>query len=469
MRNYLYILQIYGAGNPKIHNVLNYYGTAENAVKKIMQGDKSKLPPKRELAASAASLERSDKIIAWCAKNNIRIITIDDDDYPDILRNIYNPPTVLFVQGDLSYLDNRVSVAAVGPRMPDRYAARLASVICPGLAKCGMVLVSGLARGIDQTAHISSVRAHQPTIAVLACGSDVEYPANTMRLRRDIIKSGGAVVTELLPGTGCNAGYFEYRNRLISGLADGTLVIGANNTSGSMITARHAAEQDRDLFFTVPPDTLSPKVSRVIKYLRDGAIPVYDHYDVIGEYFDIYGDRLNAKYIDKNRLGYLARGGRMFSEVDIAKPQTAPDIAPPPDEPDIPPAPAHPESRNYVDMMPKKYRILLGYEKPDDSETEEEKPDIQDEPPLPTEAELRGQGGTPADSPRGIVLGESDSPLRQKLYRLIESSESGISLDEILRNIDDDFGDVTETLADMEIDGAIKCGVGNVFVATSNT
>ena len=499
MRNYIYLLQVYGAGNPWIHNAIKFYGSAKNAVKKLMEGDRSVISSKRIPAIAAASLENSDKIINSCTEKGIKIITIDDADYPTLLKNIYNPPTVLFVQGDISGLDKRLCLAAVGPRTPDRYAAKLASVICPGLAEYGIVLISGLARGIDQAAHIAAIRAHQPTVAVLACGIDVEYPANTARLRHDIAAEGGAIISELLPGTSCRAGYFKYRNRIISGLANGTLVIGANDTSGSMITARHAAEQDRDLFFTVPPDTLSENVKSIIKYLRDGAVPVYDHYDIISEYYDIYGDRLNTA-TDENSSEYTAHDGNVSSES--------------PDEQEEKPRSSG--SVDYLDIMPKKYRILLGYENPDGTlteqgrsfqknkkaaakaseeppadpeapeepptipETPEEppvKPEMPEEPPtkpeVPKESPVKPEVPEKADAeiPAPVTDGLSSiqtdidpESLRGRITLLLKESDGGISLDEILKSINDDFGDVTETLADMEIDGLITCTAGNVYI-----
>ncbi len=484
MRNYLYLLQVYGAGNPWIHNAIKFYGSAKNAVKKLMEGDRSVISSKRIPAIAAASLENSDKIINSCAEKGIKIITIDDADYPTLLKNIYNPPTVLFVQGNISGLNERLCLAAVGPRMPDRYAAKLASVICPGLAEYGIVLISGLARGIDQAAHIAAIRAHQPTVAVLACGIDVEYPANTARLRHDIAAEGGAVISELLPGTSCRAGYFKYRNRIISGLANGTLVIGANDTSGSMITARHAAEQDRDLFFTVPPDTLSENVKNIIKYLRDGAIPVYDHYDIISEYYDIYGDRLNTA-TDENSSEYTGHDDNVTAE-------------PPAEQEEKPRSSV---SVDYRDIMPKKYRIRFGYENPDGTltdkglslkknkqapaETAEEPPaipEVPEEPPVTPEMpeeppaileEATEEPPVKPEVPEEPPAADEQSPiqtdvdpesLRGRITLLLKEADGGISLDEILRSINDDFGDVTETLADMEIDGLITCTAGNVYI-----
>ncbi len=481
MKSYLYLLQIFGGGNPLIHNVIEYYGSAENAVREIARGDLDALPPNRRHNAASASIERSERIIEQCDKNGIDIILREDERYPDSLRNIYNPPTVLFVQGSLDALGKRAAVAIVGPRTPDMYAARLASSICAGLAQCGIVLISGLARGIDQTAHLSSVRAGEPTVAVLACANDVEYPANTARLRRDIIKGGGAVISELLPGTGCHAEYFKYRNRIISGLAAGTLVIGANDNSGSLITAKHAAEQDRDLFFTVPPDTLDRRYSRIIRYLRDGAVPVYDHYDVISEYYDIYRDRLKTDSIDPDRLGYLVRRGLVEREESApVKIETVPPVIERTaadttfDNKDDIPLPQVGGVDDYVKLMPKKYRILFGYEKPDEAdEADEDDEDNNTDETDNTTAEDEEQPVDFSEPEESDEQEESDDPesavqsddLAGRLYGLIAGARDGISLDEILRKTGEDFGEVTELLADMEIDGRIECQAGNIFVA----
>ncbi|MBR4305324.1 MAG: DNA-protecting protein DprA, partial [Ruminiclostridium sp.] len=246
MRYYIYLLQIFGGGNPKIHEIIRAYGSAKAVYEKVSAGDMTLIPSNRVENAKKASVETSDRIISFCKKNKISIITIDDKDYPVMLKNIYNPPTGLFVEGDLSCLNKRLAISVVGPRRPDTYAIRLAANICGGLASCRSVLVSGFANGIDSIAHSECIKRKVPTVAVLACGHTVEYPAHSFGVRAQIKKAGGAVISELLPDTECCRGYFKFRNRIISGLGHGTVVIGADNRSGSMLTANNAFEQDRD-------------------------------------------------------------------------------------------------------------------------------------------------------------------------------------------------------------------------------
>ncbi len=302
IKYYIYLLQIFGGGNPKIKHIIDFYGSAEKAAKAVLGGDFTQIPRNRKENVIKASLEKSETIISYCKRSNIEIITIEDKRYPVMLKNIFEPPVLLFVQGDISCLENRLSLSVVGPRKPDENAEMFAKTTCRNLAKCNIVLVSGFAHGIDTVAHTQALNANTPTIAVLACGTAVEYPAYSFPLRDRIIAGGGAVITELLPDTDCVSGYFIYRNRIISGLTYGTLVIGANNRSGSLHTASHAFEQNRELFFSIPSDTLNPMYSRIIKYLRDGAHPLYDWYDVINEFYDTHKEKLDDTFIDKDKL-----------------------------------------------------------------------------------------------------------------------------------------------------------------------
>lgn len=307
MRNYLYLLQIFGGGNPAIHKSIEKYGSAEKAVAAMLSGDTVCIPMNIMERYKKASLEMSDTIIAYCAENKIDIITIDDKRYPTRLKNIFNPPVLLFVDGDLSCLENHLAISVVGPRKTDGYIERLALNICGGLAGVGCVLVSGFAKGIDRIACKAALDFNRATIAVLACGITIEYPAETFPLRAEIKKRGGAVISELLPDAGVTSDYFKTRNRIISGLTPATCVIGGNNHSGTMLTAGHAFEQDRDLFFTMPPDTLNTNYSSVIKYLRDGAHPVYDFYDILNEYYGEYEALLDGSKLDKTKLCYFAK------------------------------------------------------------------------------------------------------------------------------------------------------------------
>ena len=314
MRYYIYLLQIFGGGNPKIYEIIRAYGSAKAVYERVSKGDMTLIPSNRIENVRKASLDKSDKIIKFCKDNKIDIITIDDKAYPVMLKNIYNPPTVLFVEGDLSCLKNHFSLSIVGPRRPEPYAVRLGVNICGGLAGCKTVLVSGFADGIDSIAHTECIKRNVPTVAVLACGHTVEYPARSFGMRAQVKKSGGAVISELLPDTQCCREYFKHRNRIISGLSYGTVVVGGENKSGSLLTANNAFDQDRDLFFTMPPDTLDGRYSKIIRFLRDGAHPVYDFYDVINEYYETHKDKLDDTHLDKNRLTSYSRLSEIITE-----------------------------------------------------------------------------------------------------------------------------------------------------------
>lgn len=195
MEYYIYLLQIFGGGNPKIHEVIRACGSVRNAYERISGGDMSLIPSNRRYNARQATLERSKAIINYCRENNIGIVTIDDKDYPDNLKNIFDPPVVLFVSGNIGCLDKKLAIAVVGPREPSVNAVRMAENICYNLARCDIVLVSGFAKGVDRIAHNNSIRHSKPTVAVLACGMTVDYPAGSFGLRKEIADNGGAIIS----------------------------------------------------------------------------------------------------------------------------------------------------------------------------------------------------------------------------------------------------------------------------------
>ena len=168
-------------------------------------------------------------------------------------------------------------------------------MLCSDLARLGTVLVSGLAVGIDATAHSCAVEHGTPTIGVLACGQLVNYPAENEELKRRIVDGGGAVISELLPHAGVEGRYFHQRNRMISGLGLGTLVVEASTRSGCLITANHAIEQGRDLFCVPPGDITRESCAGVVQFLRDGAIPVFDYLDIVNEYMYHFLSKIHAE------------------------------------------------------------------------------------------------------------------------------------------------------------------------------
>jgi DNA processing protein len=221
-----------------------------------------------------------DRIIECCRKKEIKLISIFSDKYPDRLRHIDTAPPILYVRGGLKE-DDRVAIAVVGPRVPSQYGRHLAGEFAYRLSEMGFSIVSGMARGIDTIAHREALRAGGRTIAVLGSGIDVVYPAENRALMRKIAEQG-AVISEFPPGTKPERGNFPRRNRIISGLSLGVLVVEATSRSGTLITARYAVEQGRDVF-AVPGKVNSPYAKGTNELIKQGAKLVTNVRDILEE------------------------------------------------------------------------------------------------------------------------------------------------------------------------------------------
>lgn len=191
--------------------------------------------------------EAVDQHIAKAEQLGVRILTYFDDDYPPLLRQIYDPPILLWMIGDPAVLSTP-SLAIVGTRRATRYGLENAQKLTTELAKQGLTIISGLALGVDTAAHKSALAVGGKTVAVLGSGIDWIYPSKNKDIAAEMAGNGGAVITEFPPGSKPDAGNFPVRNRIVSGLSLGTLVVESGLKGGSMITARLAADQNREVF-----------------------------------------------------------------------------------------------------------------------------------------------------------------------------------------------------------------------------
>lgn len=224
-----------------------------------------------DLAGELAHLDRAGvQAIAWD----------DKERYPKLLRHVANPPVVLYMRGELLPPDE-LAVAIVGTRLPSAYGRQVAQKLAGELAAKGVTIVSGLARGIDAEAHRAALATGGRTIAVLGSGLDVIYPREHAGLSRDIAKCG-AVLSDYPLGAKPDAVHFPARNRIVSGLTLGTVVIEAGDTSGALITARFAGEQGRDVF-AVPGSIFSKQSFGVHRLIQDGAKLVATTQDILDE------------------------------------------------------------------------------------------------------------------------------------------------------------------------------------------
>ncbi len=238
-----------------------------------------------------AKLEDAEKIVATCEKYGWQIVTPDDKIYPAGLRKIVDMPLVLYVDGDISCLRGKVIIAVVGTRKPCNESIAIARRISSDLSKAGAVVVSGGALGIDSAAHEAAIESEGKTVCVLGCGLGFNYLKDNEPLRRDVSRNG-AVVTEFPPMTAASRSTFPVRNRIISGMSHGVLVVEAGEKSGSLITANRASEQARDVF-AIPGSILTTAYNGANALIRDGARAVAGARDILAPYAVMYPDRLN--------------------------------------------------------------------------------------------------------------------------------------------------------------------------------
>ncbi|MGN0653650.1 MAG: DNA-processing protein DprA [Oscillospiraceae bacterium] len=289
---WLWLVECFGVGNSRIWDVLSHYDdNPVEAYEALKDGKSSLLSPNEAKNARNTYIENMDEIVEYCQESNYNIICIDDRRYPERLKGIYNPPALLFCMGDPSFINDEVVVTVVGTRRPSEYSVKFAKRICAELVAAGTVLASGFALGIDSMAHQASLKANARTVAVLGCGLDVKYPAENADIKK-IIAVHGAVITEFFPGTRPEPKNFPQRNRILSGISLGTLVIEASPRSGALITADLAINQGRDVFCVPPADLFDQRYAGVIRLIREGAIPTFSHLDIMFEYYENFSHKL---------------------------------------------------------------------------------------------------------------------------------------------------------------------------------
>ena len=309
LKYWLWLTELRGLKNQTRLALLRHFGTPEQ----VFFADNGELLltegiTRADLAVlENHSLEVADRILADCQRLGIRILTIQDAEYPSRLKNIYDPPCLLYIKGRLPAFDETVAVAVVGTRDCTPYGIQCAEKLSYGLTNGGAVVVSGLAKGIDAAASRGALRAGGMTAAVLGNGLDVYYPAESRYLYEDVA-AAGVLISEYPPGTEPAKHHFPARNRIISGLCLATLVVEAPEKSGALITAETANEQGRDVF-AVPGPIDAPASVGCNRLIRDGAGLVSDAWDILQEYEARFPEKLReheAKEQPKT-LGYQAR------------------------------------------------------------------------------------------------------------------------------------------------------------------
>lgn len=296
IRCLLWLVMVFGAGSPRIWKALHRYGSPQKAVEVLQkpESDAALHLPEHTLRRIRQTGEAQvEEMLARCEKLRLSILWYGDEAYPPQLLSIVNPPVLLFYQGDSALLQEHLLLTIVGTRNPSPYSLQVEKTICHDLVQMGFVPVTGYAVGIDITANRCALEADKPSIALMGCGLDVAYPQPHANLKYEIARRG-LILSEFLPGTSPAPSNFPLRNRVLSGLSMGTFVIQAPARSGALITAENAMEQGRDVFCIPPADIFDKRYMGVIKYLRDGAIPVFDSRDIVYEYYTSHAHMIGA-------------------------------------------------------------------------------------------------------------------------------------------------------------------------------
>ena len=291
---------LYNVGATHVRRFIEDFGSpydAWQAVKKI-----ENLKPythistadKRAIASSAKD-EKLDYIIHKIDEYKMDVTTFLDKDFPSILNHIYNPPAILFMRGNRALLDKRLNrIALVGARRCSLYGRNVARMLGKELGKYSTIIVSGGARGIDTHGHEGLLASLGYGIVVMGCGLDIVYPRENTKLFDRILQNNGLLVSEYPPGTPPSAKHFPARNRIISGLSRGVIVVEAKASSGSLITADMAVSEGRDVF-VVPCNLLDHTADGNKFLMRNGAFVLTGYEDIVKEYHLTLRDMFSTK------------------------------------------------------------------------------------------------------------------------------------------------------------------------------
>jgi len=290
---YIWLQLCLGAGSGRVKEILETFKTAK-AVFKADNAfrEKTGLFTKNQLdKMQKITLSKAVSVLACCKENGIGIITFKSEKYPYCLSVIDNPPLLLYYKGSFPDFDNTPTICIVGPRNISQFGKKAAYSLGYRLAKSGMNIVSGGALGCDSFAHAGALKAKGKTILVMGCGILYNYLPENKALR-DAVSKNGCIISEYPPEFPVTKGAFPTRNRILSALSLGTVVVEASEKSGALITARYACEQGRDVFvISGEPDKPEYKGSNAL--LRDGAKPLLDTSDIFNEYIVRFPDKIN--------------------------------------------------------------------------------------------------------------------------------------------------------------------------------
>lgn len=445
---WIWLQQLLGYGSTKTAAVMKHYTFAEDFYRASLEekifclGENTDSLNFRDV--SDRKLYKAERIIRYCRENDIDIVAPGDEHYPKLLMNINAPPAALYVKGDTGLLCGKLNIAIVGTRAPSVYGKFAAHAVSAGLSQEGATIVSGGAKGIDTVAHKSSLNSKGSTVCVLGCGIGYDYLKENEYLR-EMIAEKGALVSEYIPLHPTGKFSFPLRNRIISGISKGVVVIEAGKRSGSLITAREAVKQSRKLYALRNMDG-SPLSDGTEALIAGGAAAVREYSDILDDFrLDIESEKsAEDKELDQKRSEYLA-----YIESKITRmPSMSVYVK-------TPAADRTTEVMVTADRADEKKQSKKAADK---SERRKFKP-AQDKPPknnadMPNEKE---KAYTSADESTLSLLTDNARSVLDCL------SEGQLHIDNIAYKTGLPVGDVSSALTELELFGMIQAVQGNVY------
>lgn len=360
------------------------------------------------------SLESAYSIMRYCAKHKIDVIGYSDPKYPSRLKSIEDPPVLLYCVGTLPNMDRRLCIGMVGTRKMSEYGAQSALKISYELAAAGVCVVSGMALGIDGVSACGALEAGGATVAVLGCGVDVTYPREHARLMKAIARRG-AVISEYPPSSEPRAENFPKRNRIISGLCQGVLIVECAKRSGALITASRAIDQGRELF-ALPGKIDDVSSAGPNELIQDGANVVLGAADIIDHYGFLYGDVIDYGALTRARARFDLDAGTL-----------------------------------------KKYGVASTRTKRARTRAERE---VQDASPAETTTSCAAERSEPQAEISAAVASLDDAT--RKIYELLPTGKAFTP--DAVRTDDGDVGEVMTALTVLEISGLVESRPGGAYI-----
>ncbi len=288
---WLWITASFGPANKRKWEVMSGFDSIESFYSAFLRGNIRSLTNDEKSRMKGVTEQKVKQIVYYCETKGINIYCYDDDEFPQRFKDIFNPPSVLFVLGDISGIDDSVIVSFCGARELTEYSLMFEKSVVSDLVKSGVLIASGIQIGADMEASFEAINRGAKSYAVLGYGHEYEYPKGSRDIVKKIAKNG-AVISEYFPNHKPRTKDFHFRNRLLAALGLGVVIVQASAKSGSLSIAEFALNQGKDIFAFSPNNVFDPCYEGNIRLLRDGALPVFSAQDILNEYKNNYSHRL---------------------------------------------------------------------------------------------------------------------------------------------------------------------------------